>query len=92
MLVHLPGGVLVAKVTPLDQDLPARSGLAGASAQEGAGLHPGRLRQQNRLCLISPLEVDKLALGNLHQNGLHYPFVVHMCLANPLDQVLWLPV
>ena len=85
---YLPGGVLIAQVTPLDKHLPAGPSLAGAPAEEGAGLQPGRLHQHHRLRLVAPLEVGELALGYLHQDVLNHPFIVHMGLANPLDQVL----
>lgn len=87
---YLPGGMLIAKVAPLDQHLPAGPRQAGAAADEGAGLGPSLLHQHARLAAIPPLEVDHLALGNAHEQGLRHPLVVDVGLAYPLHQVLCL--
>lgn len=87
---YLPGGMLVAKVAPLDQDLPAGPRQAGAAADEGAGLGPGLLHQHAWLAAIPPLEVDHLALGNAHEQRLRHPLVVDVGLADPLHQILCL--
>ena len=87
---YLPGGVLIAEVAPLDQNFPAGARQAGAAAYESAGLGPSLLHQHAGLAVISPLEVDDLALGNAHEQGLRHPFVVDVGLAYPLHQVLCL--
>ena len=87
---YLPGGMLIAKVAPLDQHLPAGPRQAGAAADEGAGLGPSLLHQHARLAAIPPLEVDHLALGNARKQGLGHPLVVDVGLAYPLHQVLCL--
>ena len=87
---YLPGGMLIAKVAPLDQNLPAGARQAGAAADEGAGLGPGLLHQHARLAAIPPLEVDDLALGDTHEQGLRHPLIVDVGLAYPLHQVLCL--
>lgn len=82
--------MVIAKVAPLDQNLPAGARQAGAAADEGAGLGPSLLHQHARLAAISPLEVGKFALGNTHEQGLRDPLVMDVGLAYPFHQVLCL--
>lgn len=87
---YLPGGMLIAKVAPLDQHLPAGPRQAAAAADEGAGLGPCLLHQHAGLAAIPPLEVDHLALGDAHEQGLRHPLIVDVGLAYPLHQILGL--
>lgn len=64
---YLPGGIIIAKAAPLDQNLPAGARQAGAAADEGTGLGPRLLHQHAWLTAIPPLEVDDLALGDAHK-------------------------
>ena len=85
---HLPGGMFIAQVPPLDQHLPARPRQAGPPAYESAGLRPRRLCESARLTAVPPLEIDNLALGNTQEQRFWDPLIVDVGFTYPLHQVL----